>query len=543
MRPAWISIFIAILCLTATVSVHAEGGPNYTTRVYPGHDGKLVYVPDSLGNIIPDFSNAGYMGGGVMLPIVPTKVTLWGVEGDATPIIQAAIDSVSAMPIDENGFRGAVLLRAGYYEMNSPVIISTSGVVLRGSGQDDLGTILIGKVVPTEGQPGGRGGGRGRGGLITISGSGSIAPDSTTVKRITDDYVPVGARTFTVENARGYNVGDTIFVRRYGNEDWIREIGMDEETAGRNAWRRTFTIASDRIITAIDGNEVTVDAPIMCAIETPWGGGDIVKYNALGRVMNVGIENLRGISDFDQNVRQQEYGNIDRLPYIAEEYYSDENHWRTFISIDYAQNCWVRDVTGLHFVNNLVHVTRNGSRATVQDCTSLAPVSQRWGGRRFTYLIEGQLSLVQRCTADQGRHNFVLGTPNAAGPNVFLDCVATREYATSEPHNQWSTGGLWDCVTAELTARYWDYPIGWAGANMVFWNCEGDFRIQSPPTAENFTFGHIGINASIINYELQDQTKPEGYMESLDRHVTPRSLYLKQLEDRLGPQAVANISG
>ena len=75
---------------------------------------------------------------------------------------------------------------------------------------------------------------------------------------------------------------------------------MDEETAGRNAWRRTFTIASDRIITSIDGNKVTVDAPIMCAIETPWGGCDIIKYSAPERVMNVGIENLRGMSDFDQ---------------------------------------------------------------------------------------------------------------------------------------------------------------------------------------------------------------------------------------------------
>ena len=128
------------------------------------------------------------------------------------------------------------------------------------------------------------------------------------------------------------------------------------------------------------------------------------------------------------------------------------------------------------------------------------------------------------------------------GPNVFLECTATRQYATSEPHTQWATGGLWDSVKAQLTARYWDYMMGWAGANMVFWNCEGDFRIQQPPTAQNFTFGHIGINASIINYELQDQTKPEGYMESLDRHVTPASLYLKQLEDRLGPQAVANIA-
>ena len=524
MKPAWILTCIVGVCLAASLTAFAESGPNYTTRVYPGPDGRLVYAPDSLGNIIPDFSNAGYMGGGVMLPIVPNKVTLWGVEGDATPIIQAAIDSVSAMPADANGFRGAVLLRAGYYELDGTLTINTHGVVLRGAGQDELGTILFAR------------GNTRRNTLIQVSGTERPVVDSTTVKRITDDYVPVGARTFTVENARGYKVGDTVYVRRYGNAEWITFIGMDEKR-----WR-PFTIPYDRIITAIDGNKITVDAPIMCAIETQWGGGDIIKYSAPGRVTKVGIENLRGISDFNQDVRRSEYGNIDRQPYIAEPYYADESHCWNFIVIDNATNCWVRDITGLHFGNSLVNVTGNGSRVTVQDCTSLAPVSQRAGGRRFTYRLEGQLTLVQRCKADQGRHNFILGDPHAVGPNVFLECTATRQYATSEPHTQWATGGLYDSVKAQLTARYWDFSIGWSGANMVFWNCEGDFRIQQPPTAQNFTFGHIGINASIINYDLQDQTKPEGYMESLDRHVTPASLYLKQLEDRLGPQAVENIA-
>ncbi len=97
-------------------------------------------------------------------------------------------------------------------------------------------------------------------------------------------------------------------------------------------------------------------------------------------------------------------------------------------------------------------------------------------------------------------------------------------------------------MNGPLTARYWkDISIGWAGVNIVFWNCEGEFRIQKPPTANNFTFGHIGINSTAINFIFQDNSKEDGYMESLDRHVTPESLYLKQLEDRLGPQAVANI--
>jgi hypothetical protein len=83
--------------------------------------------------------------------------------------------------------------------------------------------------------------------------------------------------------------------------------------------------------------------------------------------------------------------------------------------------------------------------------------------------------------------------------------------------------------------------MGWAGANTVFWNCEGDFLIQSPPTAANYSFGHIGVNAVIFNTAYQDLTKPNGHVESLDKHVTPQSLYLTQLKERLGEQAVKNV--
>ena len=33
-----------------------------------------------------------------------------------------------------------------------------------------------------------------------------------------------------------------------------------------------------------------------------------------------------------------------------------------------------------------------------------------------------------------------------------------------------------------------------------------------------------------------------GHIESLDRHVTPRSLYLTQLRDRLGERAVRHVA-
>ena len=538
--------FISSPDLTATVSTGnkvknshdpVQDIPPTTSIVYPGTDGRLVYVADSLGNKIPDFSNAGYKGGGVPIPYVAVKATVWPVLGDNSDNIQAAIDKVSSLPLDASGFRGAILLKIGTYQLEKPINIKASGVVLRGEGMSDIGTILIGKI-PKDRQA------YGRGGLINISGATAIAPQEDTKQIITDKYVPVGSRSFNVVSAKGFKVGDRVLVRRIGNQDWIKAIGEDSASAGRNRWR-PFNITYDRIIVEIKGNTITTDVTIFTAIDARWGGGEILKYND-ERIEQAGVENMRGISEYNPSVRTRTYGNMDRdkldtkFQYQGDEYYSDENHVSNFIVISNSKNVWVRNISALHFVTSVVQSNAGSKWITVQDCESWEPVSPRVGGRRFIYQMNSQLCLVQRCFSQKGRHSFVLQGSEASG-NVYLDCQAVNPYSTSEPHNHWVNGILYDNVKAPLTARYWDYIIGWAGANIVFWNCEGDFLVQKPPTAQNYSFGHIGINAVIFNAGLQDLTKPKGHVESMDYHVTPRSLYLTQLKERLGEDAVRNV--
>ena len=48
----------------------------HSKLVVPVPDGRLRYTPDAQGNTIPDFSHCGYMGGGVAIPQVETKLTL-----------------------------------------------------------------------------------------------------------------------------------------------------------------------------------------------------------------------------------------------------------------------------------------------------------------------------------------------------------------------------------------------------------------------------------------------------------------------------------
>jgi len=535
------SIAALIFCLNIS-STKAQDIPPTASLVYPGTDGKLVYIADSLGNKIPDFSNAGYKGGGVSIPYVAIKKIVWPVAGDNATNIQAAIDSVSALAPDASGFRGAILLKMGLYSLEKPITIKASGVVLRGEGMSDIGTILFGKT-PNE-KPA-QGPGRGpRPALINITGDVAVKPLEETKQFVTDKYVPVGAVSFNVVSSKGFKKGDKVLVRRIGNMDWIKELGEDTATVGRNRWQ-PFNINYDRTITDIKGNTITIDAPIFCAIETRWGGGEVYKYND-ERIEQVGIENLRGESEYDPSVRTRNYGNMDRdkldpkFQYKGDEYFSDENHYFNFINITNAKNVWVRNMSALHFGSSVVQTNAGSKWITVQDCESREPVSIRMGARRFTYQMNGQFCLVQRCFSQKGRHSFVLQGAEASG-NVYLDCKAVNPYSTSEPHNHWVNGILYDNVKAPLTARYWDYIIGWAGANIVFWNCEGDFLIQKPPTAQNYSFGHIGVNAVMFNAGLQDLTKPNGHVESMDIHIMPRSLYLTQLKERLGIEAVNNV--
>jgi hypothetical protein len=95
-----------------------------STLVSIGQGGKLEYKPyanwgqTTSINTIPDFSYAGHRGGGVVLPTLPVVETVLPVTGDARSVIQAAIDRVSARSPDVNGFRGAILLKSGCYDVN-----------------------------------------------------------------------------------------------------------------------------------------------------------------------------------------------------------------------------------------------------------------------------------------------------------------------------------------------------------------------------------------------------------------------------------------
>ncbi|NQT88349.1 hypothetical protein HQ560_16400 [bacterium] len=498
-------------------------GESKKALVRQEQDGTLTYGTTPEGDRVIDFSYAGYAGGGVALPMAEVRTTLGPQpEGDDTARIQAAIDAVSKLPLGpETGLRGALLLTKGTYRVAGTLRIAASGVVLRGEGQGADGTVLV--AAGTEPRT-----------LVEVVGAGVPKDAGGPHHRVADVRVPVGARTFRLESVEGLAPGDGVIVRRHGNAAWIAAIGMNNITPRPDDPEQTkqwepFSLDFERTIAAVDGNRITVDAPIPCAIETRWGGGEVFEHDGKGRIERVGVEHIHARSEFDASVQKT----VSDKPYPA-----DEAHCRTFIAMDNVQNAWVRNVTARHFLYACVRLKSGCKRVTVQDSSCVEMVSVLTGARRYPFYVEGQLCLVQRCFAKTGRHSFVVG-PRVCGPNAFVDCLAEKDYGNSEPHYRWSVGGLYDNVQGDLAIedrQYYGTGHGWSGANYVVWNCKGKLVCQKPPTAQNYAIGFVGKkhNGSF--------DKPDGHWESHGEHVAPRSLYIAQLRDRLGEEAVRNVT-
>ena len=115
-----------ILTMLLFLSTSSVAFTQTSTLVAVGSDGRLVYTPDSNGNIVPDFSGVGYKNSEEPIPMVPVVLTVSAVSGDNTANVQLAIETVAAMAIQANGFRGAILFQSGTYEISGVLTISAT---------------------------------------------------------------------------------------------------------------------------------------------------------------------------------------------------------------------------------------------------------------------------------------------------------------------------------------------------------------------------------------------------------------------------------
>lgn len=511
--------FCSALSIMLAPSLQAQAPSQW---VYYNSSHQLQYQTDALGNKILDFSYAGYQGGGVALPDPPVRVTVHPSGGDDTANIQNAINQVAQLPPDFRGFRGAVLLAPGAYTLSQTIHLNTSGVVLRGSGSGSDGTVITMTGAPFLG--------------LDISGTGSWQTVGAT-QPITDSYVPSGANTVTVADASGFTVGETVLIRRPVTAAWIHFMGMDvlrDSKGNLQKWMGTSTIINtDRVIRAIDGNQLTFDAPLTDSFDSQYLTGSVVGYTYPGRISRVGVEHLRMIAPA-VNV------DISSPQFLG-------------VRMDAVINSWLSDIVWQD-TQNTVTVSNTVKQVTM-DRVIVDHTVVHTGDRMADFGISGTEIFIDRCASDGTGEWPMVMQSRVTGPIVLLNFFSTQA-AGIAPHQRWGTGMLADNAVLPNAPKnpnggatgiaYQDRGNhgsgqGWAAGWSVAWNVTTPyFVVQQFPGGENWCIGCVGTKIS-TGANGYTGNVPDGIYDSLGALVTPSSLYLAQLEERKGPAALAAI--
>ncbi|HZR27767.1 MAG TPA: Ig-like domain-containing protein [Terriglobales bacterium] len=527
MKKSFIYLCLALLSplLTGAPSLFAQATSAW---VFFGNDGLLHYQLDANGNRIMDYSYAGYKGGGIKLPdanLVPAVQTVNPTGGDDTSIIQAAINVVAQRTPDGNGFRGAVLLNPGTYNVAGTVAITSSGIVLRGSGSAGPNASIINLTAPAASPNT----------FLDIHGSGSYQTVGSSVA-MTDSYIPSGAMSFNVSDASGFHVGDSVLITRPVTAAWVHFMGMD--TLVRDGQPETWlapgsTIRTDRTIAAINGNQITVDVPLTDSFDSTYlnpPGGSIARYSYPGRISQVGLEHMKIIApaqDVDISFPQ----------YQA-------------LTMDGVMDAWISDVF-IQDTENTITLTTSTKQITFDNVTIAHSIPFTFSAGPVDFAISGTQVLINKCAVTTNPGVWAYATHSrTTGPVVLLNSSADARGFS--PHQRWATGLLADScqfpggTSSTPGIAYSDRGTdgsghGWDAGWAVAWNATSpDFLVQAPPGVDNWCIGCIGKEVSAIP-PGGTTVLPNGIYDSLGTHVTPPSLYIEQLRERRGDAALANI--
>ena len=483
-------------------------------------NGALKYQATPDGDRIMDFSWAGYKGGGVALPTalqVPAKRTVSPSGGDDTAAIQAAIDYVAGLAPDANGFRGAVQLTAGTFRVGSVVHLDFSGVVLRGNGSTGANATVLLNTNRIDH-------------VIYLGGTGGYTQG--TLVNMTDTYVPSGTHSFNASNPANFAVGDSVLITRTATAAWIEFVKMHNliDNGVSETWMSPGAkMQTDRIVTKISGNQITVDAPLTDSFDAQYLGnpvGTISKYTFAGRISQSGVERLR-IDCNNDGVSVQAGG----------------------ITVDKAMDCWLSDV----YLKNgygAVNFERLTKRCTIDlvICENDVGYDRNQYAPPSLFSATGTQLLFSRCQAIRTNTNFLptiwsfSSGSTGTGPIAILNFYSTHRSGVA-PHQRWTTGFLVDSSTlpdapsqtegiAFSNRKTGGSGHGWVTGWSVAWNVVTPYlRVQQAPGTFNWSIGSGGTPT---------QVEDMGTFDSTGVPVTPSSLYLQQLQERLGTQAVFN---
>ena len=364
------------------------------------------------------------------------------------------------------------------------------------------------------------------------------------VADVTDPLVPAGCRRLRVSDTSGLSAGEEVVVICRQTQRWVEALGLEEQWDADR-----FVLRFPRVLKEVsaDTGELVLNVPITSRIdrENGYARGEVHVVTKDTRLRNVGLEDVLLISGYDRSKRGEEG------------YFIDEHHPNYALRFRNVRDGWVRRCVGFFYSCGLVS-TGGSQHLTVEDCAMLDGVSRdtpvhHVGTRKYYFNAQGPMLLFQRCYSRYARHAFI-GNGTCGGA-VFLDCFSEHDHLPSEWHQRWGHGHVFDNLSTEAPLSSIGIPgspHGQRAAFAVFWNCFAnnkrtwvpDVALNSMPGLfRNYSIGTVHRGSGEVGPARQQEPLGElGVVESDGRFVKPRSLYLAQLRERLGEEAVRAIA-
>lgn len=537
--PLMSSKILLLLALAiAPLCIQAETTPTWRSELFP-EDWQPGRV-DAEGRFLHDFSYAGYHRGETLLPRAEGPifdvVSRFGADNtgaaDATAGIQAAVDAAQAAG------GGVVFIPEGDYLCLGGIVIGKSGVVIRGAGPGKTRLFFHDETSD-------------RANNITITGQSSSDIGAALAK----DGERFSRELF-VEDASGWSVGDDLDAGWVITDAFIEEHGMTGTWKPHNGkWFSFFRLNVVEIDTTQSPHRITVDVPL----RYPAKVRDMASIKRRTRyIEECGVEDLSIANAMPDAV-------VDQKPQRLK---------RQTILIDYAKNCWVRNVTTFAPRNERVTsdyhlydkgvVLQNSKRITVRDCVLQNAQRRDAGGHGYLYEILGCNDvLFQDATGIGGRHNFTVSWLFGTVGNVFLRC-RTADGSLSDWSNAMGPSDFHHSLAIAMLVDSCVLDDGWHALNRggksagaghtvtesVFWNNRGTGELRSGQYGWGYVIGtaaslklHTRVDLASKNMNwLEAQyvgTLPWDFVEGTGREATlvPQSLYEAQLKQRLSPVA------
>ena len=285
-------------------------------------------------------------------------------------------------------------------------------------------------------------------------------------------------------------------VFRPGTEAWIHDLKMDvlQQTYHNPKlinWKpSTYNISHRRTIMAIRGNTLILDAPIVQALDSKYGGCWVCKYADPQQIEQAGVEDLRIDSVYDAAL----HGPIKAsIPCTPSRKYEDEKHAWVGVMLKNVRNGWALRVTSVHTGYGNVHTEPDSELSPwpIVRCTIRSPRTREGANTVMSRTARWAFSSIVIPAIRATIFPLPRGSP---APTPTSNVPPTNLGGTSEPHHRYAVGGLFDNVVLRGQGAFLAVNRGnsgsghgWAGAQMVFWNCFGQGTwVMRPPDADNF---------------------------------------------------------